>query len=162
MRYQILSVAAFLFLLGAGCATVNINENTTPDSKENPYQILNLDTPVQFAETVEPQEVVFYMGQGWMGGMGGYPVFEGPGDIKRIDDFGVYVEDEQARKLITDAGGLPECYMGTPIIKVAAKVHMVFKTGRNFSIQEAPEQSFYELNIDELYNVFIQAEPCEE
>ncbi|HAT03642.1 MAG TPA: hypothetical protein DCS29_02575 [Candidatus Magasanikbacteria bacterium] len=148
-------------MAGAGCAPIAKDNNLTSVSMKDTYATLNLETPVQFEETVESQDAVFYMGQGWTGGMGSFPILEDPGDAKRMDDLVIFVDDEQAQDIIDNAN-LPECYVGMSFIKVAAKIHLEKKIGTNFSIEEAPEQSYYQAYIDELYNVFVQVEPCEE
>lgn len=177
MRNYIILSLAVLLLGGVGCSWINPNpdtgDNTAPDQSSNnevmlnkvknsAYNNLNLETATKFGDTTEPQEVVFYMGQGWMGGMGSYPVLEAPGELKRLNDFAIYIEDSQAKALIQDAGGLPACFSGNPIIKVAAKVRMSLKTDRNYSIPDAPEQSYYVATIDELYNVFLKADVCKD
>jgi hypothetical protein len=79
-----------------------------------------------------------------------------------MNDLVLYVDDTQAKKLIADAGGLPSCYVGTPVIKIAAQIHIEQKTSKIYAVEEIIMQDYYSVFVDKLYNVFIQAEPCEE
>lgn len=128
---------------------------------------LTTDTPVKFALQTEAQDAVFYIGSGWTGGMGGYPVFDAPGSgVKMYNDLPIYFEDAKAEEVLK-TGGIKSCYVGSPTIKISANITLDEKSGVNGSIPpdengNQPTEKYYQATLNKLYEVLILGEECKE
>jgi hypothetical protein len=113
-----------------------------------------------FSEKKWTQDMVFRMGTGWTGGMTGYPVFEG--DTKKVKQFigmNMFVNDTDAKEILKQEGGLPSCTVGNPKINVSANVTLTLLKGETATLE--PEVGrYYEVKINKLYSVDIDAEEC--
>lgn len=121
----------------------------------------------ELIDSSDSQEVVFFMGIGWSGGMGSYPIVreDNMSIAQKLNDMSIYIEDDFAKYIIQQGGGLQDCYSGTPVIKVSANITLRKTSGNNYSIRddeygESSRQSYYEAYINELYDVDIEAKPC--
>lgn len=109
-----------------------------------------------------PQDMVFMMGTGWMGGMTGYPVFEdGTDKVKQLYGRSVFVNDDDAEEILKQGGGLPDCTIGNPKITVSANVTLVPTKG-GVSTLELLTERYYEVKINKLYNVDIDVQECKD
>lgn len=118
-------------------------------------------TPVKFNLATNPQDAIFYISRGWTGGFG-EAVLDAPGGtVKQFDDIPIYINSKAAKQIYT-MGKLPECYVGRPTLKVSARIKLTYKTGINSSIEEAPEESYYEAVVEKLYGVYASAEECKD
>lgn len=103
-----------------------------------------------FEPTTRPQDAVFSVSLGWMGGMG-EAVFEPGSDaLRRFDDYPIYVDSEKIRDLVLDM--LPES-SGSLRVRLAANITLKLRTERNPSIPGAPQQKFCEAVINRVESV---------
>lgn len=124
---------------------------------------LTLDTPPKLENINEPQDAVFYVGYGWTGGMGDPVLREDDSSlVKQYDGLGIYLKSGSMESILEKGGGLPDCYYDPLMIKVSANVTLVETTDTNYSIEDAPEQSYYKLAINNLYDVLIKADVCDD
>jgi len=63
--------------------------------------------------------------------------------------------------ILEKGGGLPDCYYDPLLIKVSANVTLVETTDTNYSIEDAPEQNYYQLTINSLNEILIHGDECE-
>ncbi len=154
-------------LIFAGCSSLPLA--TEVQTEENTSDISSTETMPQFNEqfalTQEPQDAVFYVSQGWTGGVGGEAVLDLPktpnaainyivskATIKSWNDLPVYYggsEDE----LKTMLG---KC--SARVIEVSARIQIVKKSDINTSIPpdengEQPRKTYYSVEVLELRSV---------
>jgi hypothetical protein len=103
-----------------------------------------------FEPTTQPQDAVFSVSFGWMGGMG-EAVFEPGSDALRgFEDCPIYVDSEKIRDLVLDM--LPQS-SGPLRVRLAANITLKLKLERNPSIPGAPRQKFCEAAINRVQSV---------
>lgn len=150
-------------------------EEKTPETNveiptETPVQIKDslpladvLEDALLFVPKEEEQDTVFYMGYGWVGGMGSAPILAGAfGEgVQKYNDYPIFVEPNSIEPILEKGGGLPACYAGTPRIRVSARISLEQVAAQNTSIMDAPEEIFYRAKVHKLYDVEIEAEACE-
>lgn len=147
-RYLIAASSCLLLLCAGSGARAKGHARQMPDLSE------------RFALTTKPQRAVFFVGSHWTGGMGSMPVLDLKTERpKRMEELPIFFD--ASRKGEVDAK-LPGCVRGTPLVKVSADIRLVKKTGTNWSIREAPTQSFYEAVASSISKIDVWAEPCEE
>jgi len=115
--------------------------------------------------TIEPQDAVFYIAYGWVGGGGGtMPVLDNERNPLEYNNLPVAF-DETQQELI--GSKLPGCYEGKPEIKVSAKIQLEKRSEVNTSIPpdengNQPEESFYSAKVLELKNIEVKATECKD
>lgn len=148
MRFRLM-VLLLASLCGCHSSTSHSTPMKTPDA----------ETPLKFKSTAAAQDAVFCVSSGWTGGMG-EAVFEGESSsLLFVDDLPVFLSTEAERAIMARVQ-VPDCWSGSPLIKVSARVELVRCTRRNFSIPGAPEKTYYSLKLLELHAVFSQYDPC--
>lgn len=128
------------------------------------YFLLYREQPLREQPLIKqpPQDMVFRMGTGWTGGMTGYPVFEdGTDKVKQLYGRSVFVNDNDAEEILKQGGGLPNCTVGNPKIMVSANVTLAPAKGVTATLEPVMER-YYEVKINKLYNVDIDAKECED
>jgi len=117
---------------------------------------------LQFDGKESPQDMVFRMGTGWTGSMGGYPVFENDTNkIRKFIGISMFVNDADAKEILKQ-GGLTDCFVGRPNIEVSANVTISLLKGENTSTEEPTMERYYEVKINKLYSVNIDAKECKD
>jgi len=133
-----------------------------PVTQENSLSGLTLDTPPKLENTNDPQDAIFYVGYGWTGGMGDPVLREDDSSlVKQYDGLGIYLKSGSMESILEKGGGLPDCYYDPLLIKVSANVTLVETTDTNYSIEDAPEQNYYQLTINSLNEILIHGDECE-
>jgi hypothetical protein len=129
---------------------------------------IDINTPEVITGSVGlVQDAIFRIGVGWTGGMGSFPIFAEGGDgPKQISGSPLYLDDADAEKILKDYK-LPGCYVGQPVIKIFAQINIEKMSGINHSIPpddngKQPTENYNLAKILNLYDAFIQAEPCKE
>lgn len=143
----------------------NTAVKTTPP-KNNMIKELKESTKEKFSLTTEKQEAIFRIGIGWVGGMGGYPIFT-PGESRpvQVNNLPVYLADSEAKELL--AGKMPSCVVGTPLVKIWADISLEEKEEENYSIEpdesgNSPTEKYYVAHVVKEYDVLVLAEECED
>lgn len=143
-------ILSILFILTlSGCSFRGVVSEVEKD-------LINTDRKVVLSE--EPLDAEFYVDFSITGGMGSMPI------VQHNQNLSVYLE-ETYFDLISDK--MPSCIFGSPLVKIFAKVHLIKKTGINESIPpdefgNQPEENYYTLAVDKLYNIDVKVEECEE
>ncbi|MBI2436762.1 MAG: hypothetical protein HYV41_03420 [Candidatus Magasanikbacteria bacterium] len=133
---------------------------TIPESLMSP---LSFDTSTQIENSTESQDVVVDLEVGISGGMG-LSLLQYAQE-KTILPFSAYLDQDDLDKVLANGGGLPTCYVGTPKVRMSANITLVQKTEKNYSIEpdesgESEMRTYYEAQVNEIYEVLIQAEGC--
>ena len=153
MKYFI-STLALLFVLGAGC-------DYTPLSR--PGNVPTNNTVVEYTsfyldDKSDPQDAVFMLQVGITGGMGSAEVLVESGEYVFMGP--IYLRETDLPAVLAAGGGLPDCYKDSPQIIVSANVTVVKKTATNYSLPEPEEAVYYEVQVNEIYDVLISAKSC--
>ena len=148
-------ILSILFTLTlSGCASTN-PEVEVVDNKA-------VENSVFFSE--ESQDAEFNIAYGWTGGMGSMPVLNEAGGVYQYNDWSIYL-DESYYDVVSEK--LPGCIEGTPEITIFAKVYLQESYGINYSLPPTEDgdevvENYYDLMVDELYNIEVKAEECED
>ncbi|MFZ2190174.1 MAG: hypothetical protein WA057_02710 [Candidatus Magasanikiibacteriota bacterium] len=119
----------------------------------------------KFVLTTEPQDAVFYIAYGWVGGGGGsMPVLDNQRNPLQYNNLPVAFDETQVDLV---GNKLPSCYEGKPEIKVSAKIQLEKSSSINTSIPpdengNQPEESFYSAKVLELKNIEVKAVECKD
>ena len=166
-RIVLLVVLILTMPVLTGCVDKKaFEEGVDSGQLENQAQKLTKNTEEKFALTTESQDAIFRIGMGWTGGMGGYPIF-GRSEYRPVqyDNQAVYLDDGQAEELLADK--LPSCVIGQPLVKISANISLEKITDTNYSIPpddygDFSEESYYSATINELHDILVLAEECQD
>lgn len=153
MKYFI-STLVLLFVLGAGC-------DYTPLSRPGGVPANNTKaeyTSFYLEDKPTPQDAVFMLQVGITGGMGSAAVLVESGEYVFMGP--IYLRESDLPGVLAAGGGLPDCYVGNPEIIVSANVTVVKKTNANYSLPEPEQTVYYEVQVNEIYDVSISARSC--
>jgi hypothetical protein len=132
------------------CRTISIKN---PDMIEK-------NSNEKFQLTEKTQDALFYIGFGWTGGMGSMPVLNTETDRpKRFNDYPVFFDESYEDTIRVK---LPDCYIGTPTIKISAKIILEKRSGINYSVESRPKRTYYEAKVIEFKDINVQAEECDD
>jgi hypothetical protein len=113
--------------------------------------------PVRFCRTISPQEAVFFVSQGWLGGHG-EAVLGANQAIITMNNKAVFLSPE-ARKQIMARTQLPLICSSNTRILVHARIRLEPAKGVKYRSDGEYVQSYYSLVIDELLDVRCYEEP---
>ena len=119
----------------------------------------------KFILTTEPQDAVFYIAYGWVGGGGGtMPVLDSEHNPLQYNNLPVAFDETYLNSVSTK---LPSCYEGKPEIKISAKIQLEKRSEINTSIPpdengNQPEESFYSAKVLKLEDIQVKAQECQD
>ncbi|HBU07506.1 MAG TPA: hypothetical protein DEB09_05495 [Candidatus Magasanikbacteria bacterium] len=157
MNKILLAGVLFVFLVGVGCSTNNLQKKEVDQTEKSVMD--------KFVLTTEPQDAIFYIGYGMTGGMGSMPVLKGANDYNLVyNNLSVFFSESFEG---TVREKLPSCYEGRPEIKVSAKIQLEKNSSINTSIPpdengNQPEESYYTAKVLELKNIEVKAVECKD
>ncbi|PIZ95886.1 MAG: hypothetical protein COX81_00110 [Candidatus Magasanikbacteria bacterium CG_4_10_14_0_2_um_filter_37_12] len=131
----------------------NIKNDVTPPNDDG-------EVAEQFSPTVSPQEAVFKISNGWMGGFGEAVLDWSSDVIKMANGLPVYINSSEVQNIVNEK--MPDCTEGNPDIIVSASIELLEKSEKNNSIEDAPEKRFMEVVVKDLHSVDVQVMACEE
>lgn len=154
---KIIFLALVLVLTGAGCTYFSKTKNTSD------AQVAEVTMPAEkFEPKEEKQNVVIYVANAWVGGVGSMPVIDfTQGTVKKVNDLPVYI-DEKSAVQIKESAKLPSCIEGKSAIAVMADLHLEKKTAINSSLPDEVQVTYYSAVIDSLNDVKTYAKECTE
>lgn len=116
----------------------------------------------RLALTTGVQDALFYICTGWTGGAGSAPIVDvRTGRVKNWEGMPLFLEEGQVDRVL-QLGQMPDCYVGTPVILVAATIRLTQSSRRVHSIPSAPRRRCCEARVEQLHAVTIWADPCED
>lgn len=151
MKHILFFIIGFV-VLGMGCDTYTIKN--IQNMKDLTQQHMT-----QLEMTTDPQDAVFYLEVGWTGGMGSARVVDDNGPVF-FDNYPVFLQEDKVEEILSMGGGLPDCVVGKPLIKVSARIMLTKTSDIRYSTPVPETVTYYEARINNINDVVIKAEEC--